>query len=83
MVIALDEETSFIEVVPMGVYYNISKFRPKWINLEPSARQRLNQVHRNVMLAAITFNVEKGFRFTNSTLLSQATYEWPKIHSRG
>ena len=41
----------------MGVYYNISKFQPNWINLEPSARQRLNQVHRNVMLAAITFNV--------------------------
>ena len=52
-----DEETSFIEVVPMGVYYNISKFQPNWINLEPSTRQRLNQVHRNVMLAAITFNV--------------------------
>ena len=46
-----------IEVVPMGVYYNISKLQPNWIYLEPSARQRLNQVHRNVMLAAITFNV--------------------------
>ena len=52
-----DEETSFIEVVPMGVHYNISKVQPNWINLEPSTRQRLNQVHRNVMLAAITFNV--------------------------
>ncbi|CAL8089738.1 unnamed protein product [Prunus armeniaca] len=41
----------------MGVYYNISKFQPKWINLEPSERQRLNKVHRNVMLDAITFNV--------------------------
>ncbi|BBG96957.1 hypothetical protein Prudu_005928 [Prunus dulcis] len=52
-----DEETSLIEVVPIGVYYNISKFQPNWIYLEPSARQRLNQVHRNVMLAAITFNM--------------------------
>ncbi|BBN67782.1 transposable element gene [Prunus dulcis] len=26
--------------------------------------------------------VGKGFRFTNSTLLSQATHEWPKNHSR-
>ncbi|CAL2271406.1 unnamed protein product [Prunus armeniaca] len=51
-----DEATSLIEVVPMGVYYNISKLQPNWINLEPSTCQRLNQVHRNVMLAAITFN---------------------------
>ncbi|CAL8168696.1 unnamed protein product [Prunus armeniaca] len=41
----------------MGIYYNISKFQLNWINLEPSACQRLNQVHRNVMLAASTFNM--------------------------
>ncbi|CAL8992521.1 unnamed protein product, partial [Prunus brigantina] len=52
-----DEETSLIEVVPIGVYYNIPKCQPNWINLEPLACQRLNQVHRKVMLAAITFNV--------------------------
>ncbi|CAL2230378.1 unnamed protein product [Prunus armeniaca] len=52
-----DEEISLIEIVPMGVYYNISKFQPNLINVEPSARQRLNQVHKNVMLAAIIFNV--------------------------
>ncbi|CAL9024109.1 unnamed protein product, partial [Prunus brigantina] len=31
-------ETSLIEVVPMSVYYNISKFQPNWINLEPSTQ---------------------------------------------
>ncbi|CAL8175145.1 unnamed protein product [Prunus armeniaca] len=46
----------------MGVYYNISKFQPNWINQEASARQRLNQVHRNVMLAAITFNVATSLK---------------------
>ena len=29
-----DGATPLIEVVPMGVYYNISKFQPNWINLE-------------------------------------------------
>ena len=31
-----DGNTFFIEVVPMGVYYNISKFEPHWISFETS-----------------------------------------------
>ncbi|CAL8153605.1 unnamed protein product [Prunus armeniaca] len=56
----------------MGVYYNISKFQPNWINLEPSARQRLNHVHRNVMLAAIKFNL-------STSLEPYAKYGQPHI----
>ena len=41
-----DGATPLIEVVPMGVYYNISKFQPNWISLEPSACQKPNLVHR-------------------------------------
>ena len=61
-----------MEVVPMGVYYNISKYQPHWINLEPSTCQRLNQVHRNVMLAAITFNV--------ATIPRAMCYTWAATH---
>ena len=38
-----DEVDSFMKVVPMGVYYNISKLQPNWLRLEPSTRQTQNQ----------------------------------------
>ena len=44
-----DEVDSFMKVVPMGVYYNISKIQPHWISLDPSACQTLNLVHRHTM----------------------------------
>ena len=43
-----NEATPLTVVVPMGVYYNISKFQPHWISLEPSTCQIRNLVHRQI-----------------------------------
>ncbi|KAL6269622.1 hypothetical protein ACE6H2_026533 [Prunus campanulata] len=49
-----NEVKIFMKLVPMGVYYNISKFQPNWTFVECSARPTLNPAQEDLQLPAIS-----------------------------
>ncbi|KAL6272008.1 hypothetical protein ACE6H2_022700 [Prunus campanulata] len=44
--------TFFIQVVSMGVYYDISKFEPHWIHIETSGLPTPSLVQKNLLFPA-------------------------------
>ena len=49
-----NEVKIFMKLVPMGVYYNISKFQPNWTFVECLARPTLNLVQEDLQLPALS-----------------------------
>ncbi|KAL6269135.1 hypothetical protein ACE6H2_026046 [Prunus campanulata] len=47
-----NEVKIFMKLVPMGVYYNISKFQPNWTFVECLARPTLNLAQEDLQLPA-------------------------------